>query len=102
MGPEHFARQFRLISFYGVAEVCKFHDMIVVLNQDIQRLDVSVINIQTVTVLNCLNEFLEVEPRILLLQNSAAVKQIEQSANLCMFKYLVYHLSRTLSTLGKA
>ncbi len=78
-----------------MAEVCKFYDVIIVLNQDIQRLDVSVIDTQTVNMLNCLNELLEVEPRILLLQNSAAVEQIVQSANLRMFKYLVYHLSRT-------
>ena len=76
LGPEYIPRQFRLIRFYGVAEVCKFHDMIIVLDQDILRLYVSVKDFLIVYMLYCLNQFLEVEPPILLIQNSAAIKQV--------------------------
>ena len=72
-------------------EVCKFHDIIIVLDKDIQRLDVSVKDILLVNMLYRLNEFLEVESSILLIQNSAAVQQVIQSTDLRMLKDLVYH-----------
>ena len=65
--------------------------MIIVLDQDIQRLDVSVKDILLVNMLYRLNEFLEVESSILLIQNSAAVQQVIQSTDLRMLKDLVYH-----------